>query len=437
MLALASVVVLMGLSFDSVPLPIEASVAPLASIVAAAALPVIMRSSPVLPVTPLLQVVGLFVGYLTVHSGVALFVDVAVRGEPAVRFVAWLRQILALGAGIAVYLVLRRALVEFSDRWVARLLVLGAVPAVALALVNVVWGVTGSGLARAIVVGVRSVIMSASSYTSAYRASGFSFEPSHFAFYLAVIVVPVLIALVRMTPRGLPRYGPVLGAVLLAFVWTFSATGLAILLAVLGAALALARRRLILTAALGAAAGTLIAAVVLVPENYVGMQLSALWAALAGSGALTASALDIGYGIVGPIMRLPESLTSVGYGLGGTATHFAQIVPEHAQQVIMEIRAEGRPALGPLVGRLVAEAGLIGLAMFLAVFVVAGVQLRRLRTASGVVGARRAMLDAAAIGLFGVLVGHGIKHGSFAVPFLWFWLAFVDSRSDAVPDADG
>jgi hypothetical protein len=39
------------------------------------------------------------------------------------------------------------------------------------------------------------------------------------------------------------------------------------------------------------------------------------------------------------------------------------------------------------------------------------------------------MLGAASLALVGLAVAHAVKLGSFALPYMWFWLAYVDSRS--------
>jgi hypothetical protein len=39
------------------------------------------------------------------------------------------------------------------------------------------------------------------------------------------------------------------------------------------------------------------------------------------------------------------------------------------------------------------------------------------------------MLGAASLAIVGLVVGYTVKFGSFALPYMWFWLAYVDSRS--------
>lgn len=83
--------------------------------------------------------------------------------------------------------------------------------------------------------------------------------------------------------------------------------------------------------------------------------------------------------------------------------------------------------LRTLLGRIFAETGLVGVVLFASIIPMAGRELRRayLRQTDEV---GKALLMSARLALVALLLGHTIGHGSLALPYLWFWLAVIDSR---------
>ena len=222
-----------------------------------------------------------------------------------------------------------------------------------------------------------------------------------------------------------------IGAQAVAFVWAFSVTGWLVAGGML-LALALSRpTRRIAVVSLGIAAALIFALVLAFPDNYLVFQGRALWSGLVegDSSGLLPSVTVIFFGTLGPFARAFSSLNLLGYGLGGTATHLAAMVPAAGQRDIVAASWAGMPTLTTSVGRVFAETGLVGFVLFVAMWVVAFEELRRLRRTPTGDATASAMLGAATLALVGLAVGHTVKFGSFALPYMWFWLAYVDSRA--------
>jgi len=418
--AAISFILLFFLSIDHLPLPIQAQIIPLSSILSMIFLLLLLILGKRIPVTPLLRIVMLFIGFVLLHSVVALLVDVFVfNGAGQIRVIAWGRQVIALGLGVSVFLVLRKTLKNVSDRFMIQAMVIGALLPLALALLNILWGFTGSTLASAIVIHIRSAL-GLSSWP--HRTTGLSMEPSHFAFYLVIVAIPALFMGLVTSKRKLLWFMLLAGS-LVAFVGTFSATGLIELLSLLLTWLLLSNRKyhffnLILVALLLMIG---VFAIYLLPNNYAVMQLEHVF-----SGNWTVSAIDRFYGAFGPFMRVFSSYTLLGYGLGGTSIHFHELMPENVQAIAASVHWETMPNLNSLIGRILAESGLLGLLLFSTIFYASFKEVKILirNSKTGSVLAHMA-LPVLITFLVGATVG---GHGSFALPYLWFWLAVIDSR---------
>jgi hypothetical protein len=342
----------------------------------------------------------------------------------------------SLAVGFVVFFVLRTTLVAFAGRQVAALAAWAACPGVLLALLNVLWGLGVWPDAGKIVWTLKLSTVPHGLTVPWYfclpeRASGFCFEPSHFAFFLAVIALPPTLVLLITDSRNRWLAGAGLTAEATAFVWAFSVTGWLVAGGML-LVLALSRQtRRIALACMGAAAALMVGLALVFPDNYIPYQARWIWAAVRQHDwlALPPSATVVVFGTLGPFARAFSSLNLLGYGLGGTATHLAEMVPAVGQRDIIAASWAGMPTLTTSVGRVFAETGLVGFVLFAGIWVVAFRVLRQLRRAPAGDGAAAAMLGAAALALVGLAVGHTVKFGSFALPYLWFWLAFVDSRS--------
>ncbi len=409
-------IMLLSLQFQTVPLGIKAQILPPSSLLALLFLPFMLHS---IPRSPLLSAVLLFGGYAAVHSSIGLFVDMmAIGGD--MRFVAWSRQFFALVAGVATFLVMRKAFLSMTDGQFLKFVVWGTIPALALAMLNILWGALGQGWAGAIVEGIRDWI-SPMGYTSAMRASGFSSEPSTFAAVLVVVVLPVILMLFSW--RGYEkRYLALLVVTILAITWTFSSVGIILLLVLLFAGMFLGPgKRLMMKIASGFFL-LLVMVVALFPNNQIFRHAGSLLA-----GASNISFNDRYYGTVGPFMTTFSSLSMVGYGLGGTAVHFNEIVPANQRAAIMAVRWKEMPGLSTLVGRIYAEIGLAGLMLFLFFIFITFREIRAtMRTGPPTV--RRLFLATARLGFITTLVSLSTAFGSFHMPYLWLWMAVIDSR---------
>lgn len=421
LLVAIGLLLILALPVESLPLPVRAQIIPLTSLLALPFLPFVLKR---IKVTPLMQAVIIFVLFTLLHSMVALFIDIGFLRAGTIRIYAWARQLAALLAGLAVFFVLRTALLYISDRALGSAVLVGAVPALALSLANVVWGVTGDKAAGILVTSVRSFLLPRG-FNHPSRVSGLSLEPAHFAFYLAVIVFPIVLTRLRERKKSMALLC-FSGLLTTAFVWTFSTTGFIVLLSMLfGGIIFGVQRKLFLKLIVG----IVVAITVMVsafPSNYMIMQLRYLLSGLSG-GEFSLSITNRLYSSLGPFLTTFSSYTLLGYGLGGTASHFPEIIPPQAQEDIARVSWRGMPNLRTLTGRLLAEAGLIGLTLMSFVLFIAFRQLDlALKTPCDV--PRRNLLQSGRFALVGLIVGYTIIHGSFALPYLWFWLAVIDSR---------
>lgn len=419
---IVSFILLSTLSFESIPLPVRAQVLPLTSILAVFFLPFISKR---IYSTPLLKSVVLFGAYALFHSLIGLFIDVAVRGDGGMRVFTWFRQVVSLTLGISVFLVLRTALVKVTDSVVIRIILLGSLPSLTIGLLSVAWNLTGLPLAANIVTEVRSWLIPYG-YTAPARVSGLSSEPSHFALYLSTVLIPIIIAKTLIVRKRLFWFLSLALAVFL-FLFTVSTTGLVVLLSFLfsGVLFGPRRRSFVVTAFLFSM--LIVAFVVLFPDNYAVLQVNTV---LSDSPSFSFNARL--YSIIGPIMNLFSSPYAwFGYGLGGIGSHFNEVMPGHIRDQFMEIVWEGMGgSLTSLTGRLIVETGLIGLFLFFRIIVAGLGELRWVRQralANSEVTLPRMAKPALFAFLISSVMGAG-GSGSFILPYLWFWLALIDSR---------
>jgi len=415
--AVISFLLLFTLSLESLPLPIQAQIVPLTSLLALVFLPFITVR---VRVTPLFKMVIAFAIFVTIHSVIALFLDITIRGDEVIRLIAWGRQVIGLTAGLSVFLVLRRTLISVSDRFIISSVIIGALPALGLALLNVLWGLTGSVIAGHIVTQVRRALIPLG-FTAPFRASGLSLEPSHFAFYLVVVVIPICLTRL-ITSKHLFPWAALLGLILITIAYTFSITGFVVLLVFAIAGILFGPRCHVFAIAVFSLLLLVGGFGVLFPNNYAVWQAQTLL-----SGEWSLSITDRLYSTLGPFINSLSSYTLIGYGLGGTSTHFREIVPVVAQEDIAAVSWEGIPNLRTLIGRILAENGLIGLALFISILIVGLKELHCARRARSD-QLRSYLLESTRVALVSLLVGITIGHGSFALPYLWFWLALIDSR---------
>jgi hypothetical protein len=377
----------------------------------------------------LLTCVVAFVLYAIMHSLVALSLDLA-SGDSALRFTSWLRQIAALIAGFSVFLVLRVCLRHFSNRKIVWMVMVGSIPAILLAFLNILWGSLGQSWAGAVVDGVRSVVAPLG-YTNPLRASGFSTEPAMFATVIATLLLPLVFYLYfRGTKRG--RTILLMLAILIVFAWTFSIVGVMLVLCLAFAGFALGPRRTFFAKVGTLFLAAVIAALLLFPSNQILKHGRSLL-----FGQSNVSLIDRYYGLVGPFIMSYSTMTMFGYGLGGTVSHFHEVLPKEVQAVVASVKWKELPNLSTLVGRVFAETGVVGFALLCLVLGVAFWEYRQ---------ARRKLPDpddqifllSSRLGLIVSIVAIATALGSFHMPYLWFWLAVIDARYvETTRDAEG
>lgn len=412
-------ILLLFLPIDTLPLvgKFDVRIFPLSSALASVfALLALNRIS----ISPLLKAVFVFLVFAVTHSALTLFYDIALGSEDLYRAYALARQMFALLSGIAVFFVLRRALINRASM-LEKFVLAGGSIGLAVGVMNFIWGATNNETVGSIVTAIR-VFIAPQGWNAAMRASGISFEPSHFAIFLVVIFLPVLIVnYMRRQNRLLTAV--ILLAFAISFTWTFSTAGLLALACflMLGTIFGPNRGVFILLVALMAIGLLLI--LMLFPDNYMMHTFGLL-----GFEHKTGSFGDRFYSTVGPFIMAQENhRILLGYGLGGTAVHFTEIIPPEAQELILSVHAQGDTlTLATMIGRLMAETGVLGLLLFIAIYIAALWQIRRTMPKAST-GPDKAMLLLARNSLLTFGFVSSFAMGSFAFPFLWFWLAVVDS----------
>jgi hypothetical protein len=126
-------------------------------------------------------------------------------------------------------------------------------------------------------------------------------------------------------------------------------------------------------------------------------------------------------------LTIGSSFTFFGYGLGGTSTHLAEIVPPEGARAIAKVSWASMPNLKTLIGRIIAETGMLGLILFMYIF---AISFREYNDITNAIKQESEMvaIKVSFISLMTTLFALSISYGSFATPYLWFWLAFIDSQ---------
>lgn len=407
---------LMTLQFQTTPAPFAVQIIPLTSLLALLFTPFIISD---IRRSPLLMMMGVFVAFVLIHSLVLLIIDLA-AGEPQLRFFSWLRQFAALLAGFSVFLVLRETVQHLTDRQVVRYIVWGSLPALLLGIVNILWGGFQQKWAGTLVTGIRSFVAPLG-YTAPLRASGFSQEPATFAAVIVIVLFPVLFYMYEVKYRA---WKIILYFVLvvLAFVWTFSVVGVALFAALVAVGIVFGPRRKFFGRIGIISVAVLIAGLFLIPSNQILRHGRSIVL-----GQSNVSFIDRYYGLVGPFLMTFQTYTVIGYGLGGTVSHFEEILPKEVQSAVASVKWKELPNLSTLVGRIYAETGAVGLAFFLGALGVTFWEFR-LTIARAREPGRRAFLSAGRLGFVLACVASAMTLGSFHMPYLWLWMAILDAR---------
>ncbi|HWP83092.1 MAG TPA: hypothetical protein VNN76_10610 [Bacteroidota bacterium] len=416
-LGLIGLAIVLTLHLQAMPVELKIQNFFISSAIALFAFPFVMRK---IPKSPLLTSILVFSAFVFLHSVVALVADFFVTPYAEIRFLSWMRQFFALLAGVMTFLVFRAVFLRVPLQKVLFLLLIAAIPGLVLAFMNILWGAFQVQWARDIVVGVRSVLTPEGS-TSALRASGFAMEPSSFAALLVILFFPVLF--VRLLNHSMRlRDLLLIGLSLLAFSWTFSLTGVLLLMVFGVSGLIFGPRRPLFAQALMIIAALVIVFVVLFPNNQILRHAGVLIA-----GGANVSFTDRWYGLAAPFLAMFDSYSMIGYGLGGVATHFDELVPKSVQAEILAVKWKEFPNLATIIGRIFAEGGAIGLMLFLAIFWVAfrqvSILIRHAREDGSFITYATIRLS-----LLAVLASLFFATGSYHTPFIWLWLAMADSE---------
>ncbi|GEM_PF-2609444 len=434
----------LSLSLDRLALPFSfiRSVAPATPVLAVAMFPFVLRKS---RWTPISATVAVFFAYAIVHSIVFLGVDLVTMGDSLERTGEWLRQIGALSVGMTTFLVLRTVFVRVKGSDIWKWVLIGAVPALAMAMVQVVTWETQNSTGGNINLFVRTTLLKL--YYMPNRVSGISVEPASYAGYAAIVVFPLAAMATFIVGRWFYA-GLFLALTGVSLIFTAGGIGALNIGLICIGLLSLTpghwrKSALVMAVVFGVSAA---AVLYYRPNNYLRGVLDEhnylREKTAAPDGGAAAGGVDFvstGSGTVAtkvgstldPVLHLASSRTSIGYGLGATGFHADEVLyPETAEK--FEANYAGRIALYSLVGRLLVETGLMGAVLFASMGAVAfwrAGALTRSRPHSEAVP-----LFAARVALFVFAGSAVVSLASFALPYIWFWLAVVDSREPALSD---
>jgi hypothetical protein len=442
-------IILVGtLSVETIRLPfISIYIAPLTGLLATAVLPFYYSKTRRITTSPLFLAVTVFVVYALVHSIIFLGVDLLTLGMGWNRVFRWIEEVIALGIGVSVFYVLRHALTRISDYDIGRIGVIGAVPALAIASLTILWMVAGLEVFAVLPKAARTLI-APTGFDGLGRTTGFSSEPSHFAFFLVTIVIPLTIIgyhrvsnisgfisfEIKVFAAG---YSGTYTATRLQLLWigaflvtlvvlvgTFSVSGVLILVIFCGLLLILSGRWHLTLVSILCLAAFSVVVIIFFPDTYLGYQMGRLLTGNWGTSILTRY-----YSTIGPLITAFQSLHGfLGYGLGGMKAHFSQILFPEALHGFKQADPGVGLNLKTLVGRIIAETGVPGATLFAVIIAVAYTEVARCHgfRLNPVKWSFKNRVVVA--GLLAAVFGHGIAMGSFAIPYLWFWLAFIDAE---------
>lgn len=410
---------LISLPIDTLPLAgiVDIRILPLSSALASIFIFFALKR---INISPLLKAVFAFLVFVLIQGALSLFYDIAIGSDGIGRVFVLGKQLFALLSGIAVFFVLRKALI-IKPVILEKFVLIGGSIGLAVGLLNFLWGFTGNELVGTIVTLIRESI-APQGWNAPMRASGISFEPSHFAIFLATVFLPLLIVYYKKTQNRLVTLAIVV-AFIVSFIWTFSTAGLIAIVFFLSLGVVLGPNRRAFALPIALLLLGLIFMVTVFPDNYMLRQVGIL-----AAESKTGSFGDRFYSTVGPFMMIKEnSRILLGYGLGGVAIHFTEIIPPEVQHYMLAVHPPGsQMSLATLIGRLIAETGALGLLLFL-VFVLVAIWEQRRAVASAPSETDRLMLGLARNSLLTFVFTSSFAMGSFSFPYLWFWLAVIDS----------
>ncbi|CUU09301.1 hypothetical protein JGI1_02311 [Candidatus Thermokryptus mobilis] len=406
--------IIFSLQFETLPLPVKVQIIPLTSILVFFYI-VFMYERVAL--TPVFATFFIFFIYVTLHSIVALNVDIISNlGEP-IRFISWVRQFLALISGFLIFKVLRYLLRYVDIYWVSKRVVIFSLLSIMIGILNFIWGFLNVQIAGELVKMIRSFI-APYGYISPIRSSGLSLEPSHFAGFIVIIILPALLIYWRLHKK---RAILILLFVTLSFFWTFSMAGFVLLFLFTAFAIVLGPQRKYAIIAGFWSFLLFIFALFFFPNTQIIRHLSTMII-----GNLSISIIDRFYSTFGPFLNLFSSFNVIGYGLGSSVYYLSEMIPKDLYIHIISVRWKELPSLGTLVGRIFAETGIIGLFLFFSIFAIGYSQINKLiKFEKDKV--LKTHYKIVRLGYILSFISLFFLFGSFHQPYFWFWLAIIDS----------
>ncbi len=406
--------IIFSLQFETLPLPIKVQIMPLTSILVFFYI-VFMYERVAL--TPVFITLFVFFIYVTLHSIVALNIDVVSNfGEP-IRFISWTRQFLAFVSGLLIFEVLRYLFRYVDIYWISKRIIIFSLLSIIIGFLNFIWGSLNVRIAGEIVKIIRDFI-APYGYINPLRSSGLSLEPSHFAGFIVIVILPALMIYWKLYKKSAIL---ILLLVLLSFFWTFSTSGfiLLFLFAISIAILGPQRKYAIITGLSGFL--LFIFALFFFPNTQIIRHLSTVV-----TGNLSISIVDRFYSTIGPFLNLFSSYNVIGYGLGSSVYYLGEMIPKDLYLQIMQVRWKELPSLGTLIGRIFAETGIIGLFLFFSIFITGYNQINKLIKFEDYEDLK-ICYKIVRLGYISSFLSLFFLFGSFHQPYFWFWLAIIDS----------
>lgn len=406
---------LLTLGFERVPfsLPVEAAAIPAYTLFTLVIATPVLLYQRRLMMTPLSKIIVLFVVYMVCHSMLGVMYDLHYLDAGKTRIVAWIRQVISISAGITVFFVTREITKYQSEQRIIKLCLLAAVPPLLIGSMTATTAFTDVSLPGLIA----DVIRQRFELRPLNRSSGLSLEPSHFGYYLATGVAPFLIAAYYTDIRDSVVVAGSLGVVV-SFAGAASVTSGLVMAGLFGSAVLFGPKRALgIVVTLGLLLGG-ISLVLFAPNSYPAGMITDL---LTGEWNLSISTRA--WSTLGPFrayILTPRAI--LGYGLGGTSVHLSTLVPQSAIGGIRGVTYNQMPNLNSMLGRVLADGGVIGGLLFLGIFRTALRQALQIRRYTGM----NVLMRVAPLSLGALAVGSALGYGSFALPYLWLWLALID-----------
>lgn len=334
-------------------------------------------------------------------------------------FISFLRQAISLTIGIICFFVLRGFFFYFGYKAV-KWIILGSIPTLLICIIQISSYFVGFYQGVDFIDQLRFMILGPHiSHNLGVRVSGLTAEPSHLGAYLSLILVPAIFLLFNRNSQAVisrKMLKTILFLTLLCLFFTISGTTIIIILAMTISYFVISKQYSFKNISIFIFfSAVVIVSVAIIPNNYVLHQFinfsdgGLSWVGKYGSS-------------LGPIIMVGETGNIFGYGLGGTQSNIQNILPQEWREFLIKLddnRTDpDNMRLKTLLGKIVAEMGLVGLLIFTAIIIKA-ISLTKINHQG-----EKNILIPTIIGVFVASSSGNI--GSFAHPFLWLWIAFID-----------